>query len=57
MKHLWMIIAIMCLIAGIHRTWLLGIRESYLFFIFAMVALLMYLLRNDMGKRNKNKQP
>jgi hypothetical protein len=57
MKHLWMIIAILSLIAAIHRTWLLGIKESYLFFIFAIVAFLMFLLRNYMGKQNKNKQP
>jgi membrane protein implicated in regulation of membrane protease activity len=57
MKHLWMIIAILCLIAAVHRTWLLGIKESYLFFIFAIVAFSMYLLRNYLSKQNKNKQP
>lgn len=55
MKHLWMVIAILCLIAGIHRSWILGIKESYLFFIFVIVALLMYFLRNYLGKQKKNK--
>jgi len=57
MKHLWMVVAILCLIAGVHRSWTLGIKESFLFFIFAIVALLMYLLRNYLSKQDKNKQP
>ena len=57
MKHLWMVVAILCIIAGIHRSWILGINESFLFFIFAFVALLMYFLRNYLGKQNKSKQP
>ena len=55
MKHLWMIIAIFCLIAGIHQAWL-GVNGAYLFFIFAVVSFLMYLLRNYLAKQNKNKQ-
>jgi membrane protein implicated in regulation of membrane protease activity len=54
MKHLWMIVAIVCLITAIHRTWLLGMKESYLFFIFAIIAFLMYLLRNFLSKQDKN---
>jgi len=54
MKHIWMIVAIMCILAAIHRTYISGFRESYLFFIFAAVSLLMYLLRNYMSKQDKN---
>jgi len=39
-------------VAAIHRTYLLGIKESYLFFIFAIVAFLMFLLRNYMSKQD-----
>lgn len=57
MKHLWIIVSITCLIAAIHRSWMLGFKESYLFFIFAIVAFLMYLLRNYMNKQDKNIKP
>jgi len=36
---------------------MLGFKESYLFFIFAIVAFLMYLLRNYMSKHDKNIKP
>lgn len=53
MKHVWFVVGIISLIAGIHKTWLLGIQESYLFFIFAIVSFLMYLLRKNMGAQDK----
>jgi len=53
MKHIWMVVAIMCLVAAIHRTYSSGFKESYLFFIFAIVSLLMYLLRNYISKQDK----
>jgi hypothetical protein len=56
MKHLWMIIAIISLIAAVHRTIVLGFKESYIFYIFVLVAALMYLIRNYMSKNEKNKK-
>lgn len=56
MKHLWMAVSIMSLIAAIHRTWISGFNESFLFFIFAIVAFLMFLLRKYMSKQDKNKK-
>ncbi len=53
MKHVWFVVAIISLIAGIHKTWMFGLKESYLFFIFAVVAILMYLLRKNMNTPNK----
>ena len=53
MKHVWFVVSIISLIAAIHKTWLFGIKESYLFFIFAVVAFLMYLIRKNMGTQDK----
>jgi hypothetical protein len=51
-----MIIAIISLIAAVHRTIVLGFIESYIFYIFVLVAVLMYLIRNYMSKNEKNKK-
>lgn len=56
MKHVWMVVAIISLIGGIHKTWMYGIKESFLFFIFVLIAILMYLLRKNMDISNKNKK-
>jgi len=53
MKHVWFVVAIISLIAAIHKTWLFGLKESYLFFIFAIIAFLMYLFRKNMTTPNK----
>ncbi len=57
MKHVWFVVAIISLIAGIHKTWMFGFKESYLFFIFAVIAALMYLLRRNMNNPNKIEKP
>ncbi|MBN2757857.1 MAG: hypothetical protein JXR51_11820 [Bacteroidales bacterium] len=54
MKHIWMIIAILSLIIGIHKTWLHGFKDSYLFFIFVIIAFLMYLVRKNISKQDNN---
>jgi len=48
MKHVWMVVAIASLLAGVHKTWKQGLQESYLFFIFALIAFIMYLIRKNM---------
>jgi len=52
MKHIWMIIAIISLIIGIHKTWDHGLNDSFLFFIFAVIAFLMYLVRKNISKQD-----
>ena len=52
MKHIWIIIAILSLIIGIHKTWLQGLNNSYLFFIFAVVAFFMYLIRKKISQQD-----
>jgi len=53
MKHIWIIVAIICLAAAVHSTLNEGIKESYLFFIFALVSLIMFFLRNLLDKQEK----
>jgi hypothetical protein len=50
-----MTIAILALIAAVHRTIVLGFKESYIFYIFVLIALLMYFVRNYMSKKEKSK--
>ncbi len=54
MKHIWMIVAILSLLAGIHKTWQFGLKESYLFFIFALISFIMYLIRKNMDTPKKS---
>lgn len=50
---LWVVISILCLLAGIHQTYSEGLSKSYLFFIFSFVAFIMYLLRKEIRKSKK----
>lgn len=49
-----MLVTILSLLAGIHKTWRFGLQDSYLFFIFALIAFIMYLFRKNMGKQKKS---
>jgi len=55
---LWIITSILCLISGIHQTIYQGFSKSYLFFIFSLLAFLMFRIKrhfrktNNSGKRN-----
>jgi hypothetical protein len=51
---LWVITAILCLFAGIHQTYFEGFTKSNAFFIFSSVAFIMYLLRRQIRKTNKD---
>lgn len=53
LEILWIITAILCLFAAIHQTYYEGISKSYVFFIFSIVALIMYYLRRQIRKSNK----
>jgi len=56
MEILWVSIAFLTLVAGIHRTFLLGFSVSYPFYIFSFIAIIMYYLRKYMRKNRKPEQ-
>ncbi len=53
MQFLWIIIAIVCLITGIHKTYYQSFSESYYFYIFTLVSVLMFLLRRYLKNNEK----
>jgi len=55
MEVLWIAIAVICLIPWAHQTYTQGIKESYPFLLFSLVAIFMYLLRRQMRKNNQSK--
>jgi len=53
LEIIWIFTAILCLFAAIHQTYNEGISESYILFIFSLLAFFMYLLRKHIRKSNK----
>ena len=51
---IWIITAILCLFAAVHQTYYEGFTKSYILFVFSFVAFIMYLLRKQMRKSDKN---
>ena len=51
---IWIITSILCLFAAVHQTYYEGFTKSYILFIFSFVAFIMYLLRKQMRKSDKN---
>ncbi len=49
----WLVIAILGLIAGIHQTYMEGLRESWLFFLIAFTGFAMYYMRRTLRKKRK----
>ncbi len=49
-EFVWFSIAIICLVAGIHKTIVQDIGQGYIYFIFVVVALLMFFLRKYLRK-------
>lgn len=54
LEVIWVITSILCLFAAIHQTYYEGFSKSYIFFIFSFVAFIMYLLRRQIRKSNKD---
>jgi len=54
---LWFATAILCLIAAIHQTYKEGFSESYILFIFTVMAILMYVLRRYLRINKKSDKP
>jgi len=50
----WLIVAVLSIFAGIHRTINEGLRHSWLFFLIALISLTMYLLRRNLRKNMKS---
>jgi uncharacterized membrane protein len=49
----WLIVAILGLIAGIHQTYTQGLKESWLFFLIALVGFAMFYMRRTLRKKQK----
>ncbi len=54
-EYIWLTLAALCILAGVHQTIKQGITKSYLFFLFAIFALLFYWVRKNVRK-NDNAQ-
>ena len=53
LEIIWLITALLCLSTAIHQTFTEGISKSYVFFIFSLLAFVMYILRKHLRKSNK----
>ncbi|GEM_PF-1949548 len=53
--YFWLTIAIICFIAGVHQSFVQGIKDSYMFFLFTTFALLFFLFHRNMSRKASNK--
>ncbi|MDD3567504.1 MAG: hypothetical protein PHT92_03800 [Bacteroidales bacterium] len=56
LEYIWLILSVVCLGMAIHATLKVGFGQSYMFYILAVVALLMFFLRRSRRKANESKQ-
>lgn len=49
----WLVVAILALIAGIHQTYMQGLKESWLFFLIACTGFAMFYMRRTLRKKLK----
>lgn len=54
LETLWLVLVLVCLIAGTISSVNHGLENSFIFFIFALIALLMFLLRRNMRRNREN---
>jgi Flp pilus assembly protein TadB len=47
-EFLWLFAFVLCMAAGIHQTMREGIKVSYVFFLFALLSLLLYFIRRNL---------
>lgn len=52
---IWLIIGIFCLLFGIKKTAQIGFSESYVIYLLALLAFIMYSIRHYLRKSQKNK--
>ena len=51
-EFMWIAIAVMSAIAAVHKTYNHGISNSWLFYGFVFIALIMYLIRKNMRMKD-----
>ena len=51
---IWLITAILCFITGIHQTYKQGFQQSWIFFLFAIFAFVLFLVRRNMRNKPTN---
>jgi hypothetical protein len=51
-EFVWLTLSIICTIIGIHQTVKIGIGKSYIFFAFAIFAILFYYVRKTLRENN-----
>lgn len=55
LEYTWLLIAILSLGAGIHKTYKLGFGASFVFFIMTFIAVFMYMFRRNSRISQDNK--
>jgi hypothetical protein len=53
-EYVWLVLTVLCFAAAIHQTFKLGFSESYVFFIFAVMAFFMYYIRRTLRLAKKD---
>lgn len=54
MEYLWLTLALFCFIFAIYVTFVKNFKESYIFFIFTAICVIMYFLRKKMRQKFEN---
>lgn len=49
----WLVVAVLALIAGIHQTYMQGLKESWLFFLIALTGFAMFYMRRTMRRKQR----
>jgi hypothetical protein len=55
LKYIWLATSFLCVGTGIHQTINEGFNKSYVFFLFAIFAFVMFLYRKNERTSNANK--
>jgi len=54
LELVWLTVAILCVISGIHSTGKSGLSSGMLFFSMALVSFVMYFFRRNMRRKSKD---
>jgi len=50
---LWLAVAAMSLSTGIHKTVFFSFKESWYFYLFTIISLILYKIRRDLRKKEE----
>ena len=50
-EYVWLTVAVLSLIGGIHKTYYHGFEQSWMFFVITPIALLMFYIRRRLRKQ------